>query len=212
MLLLKIQMWSPTTRPWGGWVLLSGLNGLLNGAALWIHVTLWGVEGWSSKWLIVCCIPLGSSLPSFWHQGLVLWKTVFHWPRSGVWFRDGSGTSCILCPLLLLYQFHLRSSEIRLWRLGTPGTSLRCMTSEPQVPNLNDHQSHLWSINIAVSGALRDILGWIPGSCTFEQPLHWVLMVTVGACWSNNTHYRKGPLVTESKCRKILMWWSDSWL
>ena len=38
------------------------------------------------------------------------------------WFLDDSSTLHSLCSLLLLflYQFHLRSSGMRSWRLGTP--------------------------------------------------------------------------------------------
>ena len=60
----------------------------------------------------------------FWHQGSVLWKTIFlqtEWSRG--WFQDDSSSLCSLCTLLLLlfHQLHLRSSGIRAQRLGTPG-------------------------------------------------------------------------------------------
>lgn len=61
----------------------------------------------------------------FWHQGLVMWKTIF--PRMGVgggwgWFQDDSRALHLLCTLLplLLHQFHLRSSTTRSQWLGTP--------------------------------------------------------------------------------------------
>ena len=42
----------------------------------------------------------------------------------GRWFRDDSSTLHLLCTLfpLLLNQLHLRSSNIRSWRLGTPAS------------------------------------------------------------------------------------------
>ena len=124
-------------------------------------------------------------------QGLVLWRTV---PTGRGWaVRFGMlrapRISCALCYHCISSTSDHQALDSGVWG---PAVSLRCMTSETQVPNLNDHQSHLWSINIAVSGALRDIPGWIPGICTFEQPLQWVLMVTVGACSPNYTHYTKG--------------------
>ena len=36
------------------------------------------------------------------------------------WFWDDSGALPLSCTLLLLYQLHLRSSDIRSWRVGTP--------------------------------------------------------------------------------------------
>ena len=63
---------------------------------------------------------LNSSPQPFWHQGPVLWKVAFL--QTGV--GDGLGSALhLLCTLFLLlsHQFHLRSSGIRSWRLGTPG-------------------------------------------------------------------------------------------
>ena len=68
----------------------------------------------------------------FWHQGLVLWKTVFPWTRKGGWIGDDLSTLHLLGTLFLLpsHQFHLRSSGIR--SSGTPGVkglvryNLRC--------------------------------------------------------------------------------------
>ena len=55
-----------------------------------------------------------------WHQGPVLWKTIFPW-TDWEWFGDDSSALHLLCILflLLLHQLHLRSSGIRPWRLGT---------------------------------------------------------------------------------------------
>ena len=69
---------------------------------------------------------------SFWHQGLVLWKTVFPWTREGGWIGDDLSALHLLGTLFLLpsHQFHLRSSGIR--SSGTPGVkglgryNLRC--------------------------------------------------------------------------------------
>ena len=50
-------------------------------------------------------------------------RQVFYGQGRGGWFQDGSSTlhsSCISF-LLLLHQFHLRSSGIRSQKLGTPG-------------------------------------------------------------------------------------------
>ena len=65
-----------------------------------------------------------SSLQPFWHQGAVLWKTVFpqtDWGEGG-WFQDDSSAFHLLCTLfiLLLHQLQLRSSGIRYQGLGTP--------------------------------------------------------------------------------------------
>ena len=45
-----------------------------------------------------------------------------HGPWGGGWFQDDSSALHLSCTLflLLLYQFHLGSSGIRSWRLGTP--------------------------------------------------------------------------------------------
>ena len=121
---------------------------------------------------VVDCVlhPLRQQPPIFLAPGVGFVEDSPHWPRLGGKVRDASGASHILCPLLSLIS---STSDHQALDSGVwgPAVSLRCMTSETQVPNLNDHQSHLWSINIAVSGALRDIPGWIPGICTFEQPL-----------------------------------------
>ena len=59
---------------------------------------------------------------SFWHQGLVLWKTIFPHTRNGGCFQDDSSALHSLCTLFLflLHQFHIISSGIRFQRLGTP--------------------------------------------------------------------------------------------
>ena len=68
---------------------------------------------------------LQQSLTS-WHQEPISWKTIFPWTKGGGgrrgWFGGDSSTLHILCTLflLLLHQFHLRSSGIGRWRLGTP--------------------------------------------------------------------------------------------
>ena len=54
----------------------------------------------------------------FWHQGPVLWKTIFPTTMWGMvfgWFKSITFTVHIL-----LHELHLRSSGIRSWRLGTP--------------------------------------------------------------------------------------------
>ena len=55
-------------------------------------------------------------------QGPVSWKTFFQGPWWGGCFQDDSSALHLFCTLflLLLYQFHLRSSDIRSRRLGTP--------------------------------------------------------------------------------------------
>ena len=70
---------------------------------------LWGLSPhhqWSSNFL---------------HQGQFSWMTIF--PQTGVagWFQDDSSTLYLFCTLslLLLHQFHLRSSGIRSQRLGS---------------------------------------------------------------------------------------------
>ena len=67
-----------------------------------------------------------SSPQSFWHQGLVLWKTGFPWTGGGEgWFGNDSNTSHLLCTLflLLLHKLHFRSSGIRSRGLGTPDST-----------------------------------------------------------------------------------------
>ena len=67
---------------------------------------------------------LGGGPQPFRHQGPVWWKTIC--PQTagwwGWWFRDDQSTLCLLCILFLLlsHQLHLRSSGIRIQRLGTP--------------------------------------------------------------------------------------------
>ena len=56
-----------------------------------------------------------SSPQPFWHQGQVLWKTVFldrGW--GGGWFQDDSSALLLLCALFLLWlhQLHLRSAGV----------------------------------------------------------------------------------------------------
>ena len=61
--------------------------------------------------------------PSFWATGTNFVEHNFSMDRGQGWFRDDSGAFYLLCTLflLLLHQFHLRSSGIiRSWRLGTP--------------------------------------------------------------------------------------------
>ena len=57
----------------------------------------------------------------FWCQEPVSCSPVFPWTIGKGWFGDDSNTLHLLCILflLLLHQFHLRSSGIRFWRLGT---------------------------------------------------------------------------------------------
>lgn len=59
------------------------------------------------------------------YRGWVSWKTVFAQTRGGEggWFQDNSSMFLLLCTLflLLLHQLHLSSSDIRSWRLRTPG-------------------------------------------------------------------------------------------
>ena len=75
-------------------------------------------------------LPLISDPQLFWPQGLVLWKTIFLPTGVGGWFQDDSSELYLLCTLflLLLHQFHLRSSGIRFQRLGTP-VSFPCFVS-----------------------------------------------------------------------------------
>ena len=60
-----------------------------------------------------------------WHHGPVLWKTLTLFPGTGMedgWPQDDSSALHVLCILLLslLHQLHLRSSNIRSRRPGTP--------------------------------------------------------------------------------------------
>ena len=68
----------------------------------------------------------------FWHQGLILWKTIFPRTRVGGWFQDDSSTLHLVCAwfLLLLHQFHLRSSAlIRSQRLGSSALPYHYLSS-----------------------------------------------------------------------------------
>ena len=75
--------------------------------------------------MCVCNSRLTSPQP-FWHQGLVLWKTVS--PQTGVgldgggvgeWFADDLRALNLLCTLFLLsHHFRLRSSGVRPQRLA----------------------------------------------------------------------------------------------
>ena len=68
-------------------------------------------------------VPKGSGPQPFWHQGPVLWKTIFPWMGAGeIKFPDDSSTLHLSCTLflLLLRQCHLRSSGIRSGRLRAP--------------------------------------------------------------------------------------------
>ena len=58
----------------------------------------------------------------FWCQEPVSCSPVFPWTIGKGWFGDDSNTLHLLCILflLLLHQFHLRSSGIKSWKLGTP--------------------------------------------------------------------------------------------
>ena len=76
---------------------------------------------------------------AFWQQEPVLWKI---FPRTGVggWFGDDSRALHLLCTLflLLLPQLHLRSSSVRLERLGTLG---------PGVCGQTPHHTH-WEVKV----------------------------------------------------------------
>ena len=81
------------------------------------------------KWFV---LPIPCSNPQpFWHQGPVLWKTIFPW--TGVvrgWFPDDSSALQLWCTLFLLHQLHLRSPGIRSRRLGSP--DLKFVSSQLQ--------------------------------------------------------------------------------
>ena len=55
-------------------------------------------------------LSLSSHLQSFWHPGLVLWKTNFSIDWVGVWFGNDSRALHLSCILFwtLLHQLHLR--------------------------------------------------------------------------------------------------------
>ena len=80
-----------------------------------------------TSWLIY-----SNSPQPFWHQGPVLWKTIFPQTREeGGWFRDDSRALHLLGTLflLLIHQLHLRSSGIESQRLETHDlySSLVCL-------------------------------------------------------------------------------------
>ena len=67
---------------------------------------------------------MNSELPSgpqlFRHQDWFHKRQFFHGQGGEGGFQDDSGALHLLCTLLFLYQLHLRSSDIRSQRLGTP--------------------------------------------------------------------------------------------
>lgn len=68
-------------------------------------------------------------VPNLWHQGLVLSKTMFPWPRvGGWWFGDDLSALYLLCTslLLLLHQLYFRSSGIRILEVGDPSHTGFC--------------------------------------------------------------------------------------
>ena len=89
------------------------------------------VLSFSSSWnsssiaLDFMCISLKQQSPTFLALGPVSWKTIFPPPGVGGWFGDDSSALHLLWILflLLLHHLHLRSSGIKSWRLGTPGSS-----------------------------------------------------------------------------------------
>ena len=94
----------------------------------------------------------------FWHQGQVSWKLIFPWTWGG-WFLDDSSALHLLCTLFLLlfYQFHLRSSGIRSWRLGTPDLKKRRVTKIfHQFHSSYYHQYSLLQFPINNSRILKD--------------------------------------------------------
>ena len=70
--------------------------------------------------------PLEEQSSTFWHQEPVSWKTIVS--EAGVLetVLDDSIAllSLYILFLLLLHQLHLRSSDIRFWRLGTPALDM----------------------------------------------------------------------------------------
>ena len=113
----------------------------------------------------------------FWHQGWVLWKTVF--PQTGGgeggWFQDNSSTFHLLRTLflLLLHQIHLRSSGIRSQRLGTPAL-------EALVPSWScglGQEVRLWPSVMAVI-SVKD--------CNMLRSF-WVLVGTMCSGWQHRT-------------------------
>ena len=57
-------------------------------------------------------------------------RQFFHGLEWEGWFQDDSRTLHLLCTLflLLLHQFHLRSSRIRSYRLGAPAIQYVCLS------------------------------------------------------------------------------------
>ena len=108
---------------------------------------------------------LYSSRPQpFWYQGSLQWKTIFAWTRvtgRGGWLGDASSTLYLLCTLflLLLYQFHLRSSGIRSQRLETPALRDWLCKNVIELPMF--HQQLRWDAPGWENGALSYIPKWM---------------------------------------------------
>ena len=87
------------------------------------------------------CMSVGLSIillvnerSSTWHPGIgFMGKTIFPQTRSGGWFLDDSSELHLLCTLflLLLHHLHLRSSDVRSQRLGTPIVNDNLLDNHP---------------------------------------------------------------------------------
>ena len=75
-------------------------------------------------WLYVAAVPNLFGTSDQFHG-----RQFFHGPWGGGWFQDDSSALHLSCTLflLLLHQFHLRSSGIRSWRLGASALSKVCV-------------------------------------------------------------------------------------
>ena len=81
------------------------------------------------------------------------------------WFWDDSGTLHFLCTLLLLYQLHLRSSDLSSWRLGTPalGHVLESRDSKDLVTCLASSHGEFVRNTDSRAPLEMHVLGWAGG-------------------------------------------------
>ena len=103
------QIYSPSVRNRGCSLRLA------NGTWYWEGSVLWDRAHYLQADSVRTELDDNSGRQPFWHQELVLWKTVFPWTGVGGWLQDDSRALYLLCTLL-----YLRLSGIRWQRLGTP--------------------------------------------------------------------------------------------
>ena len=138
---------------------------------------------------------LGSGPQPFRHQGPVWWKTIC--PQTagwggGQWFQDDRSTLCTLF-LLLSHQHHLRSSGIRIQRMGTPALEKQWLK------NLGRRGKLEWAwFGRAWSRGSRVSHRWV---ATFPRQREQLRML-VKPEMTNKTHEWHGQVYSENRVGK----------